>query len=172
MALAEIKDRAFVDKQFFIVNFSDGSIERLTFTELSGLKLNISEKQHKESGSPIPWIGAGTVTYDNITMARGLGLNLPKTQGGVIDRQLNDWADAAVNGVDNGGQGGAGSYKKTFTIKPQARNGDGYGFKWVVEDAVAVSYEPFSGDANSDDVAIETLECKPSRWFLDDTAAD
>lgn len=169
MALAPIKDRYFIDKQFFLVTFADNSISRQTFSEISGLKLNIGEKEWKESGDPIPWIGAGTVKYDNITLTRGLGLDKPSADGGVIDRELNDWAEAAVSGQDGGTAGaGVGSYKKDFTVTPQDRAGNGYGFFWQILQAVPVSYEPFAGDASSDDIATETLECKPTRWYLDD----
>jgi len=168
MALGqEITDRYFLDQQFFVVEFDTDAWDRKTFTEFGPLKFNIGEKVHKESGSPIPWRGAGTVTYENITAKRGLGLDLPPAGGGVLDRDMYNWAQAAVEGQD---VGGAGGFKRDFNTAPHTRAGQGYGFHWRVEGAVPVSYTGFEGDANSEDVSEETIEIGVERWWIPDTS--
>lgn len=169
MALAPIKNRAFIDKNTFTVVFADNSITRQSFSEVSGLKVNFAEKVWIEGGDPIGWTGVGTVSYDDITLVRGFGLDKPFVDGGVVDKELYLWAEAAINGVDGGVAGaGVGSYKKDFSIIPITRVGDEYGFFFQVLQAVPRSYEAPSFDGTSDDTATETLVCKPSRWYLDD----
>lgn len=167
LAKLEIAQRHFFDKAFYIADFdSPYDWQRKTFTEFGPLEAESADKMHKESGSAISWTGAGTISFSPITMKRGLGMDVP---GGVIDKDMHDWWDATVNGIDATGAGGGIAFKRSCGVVLMTRSQTGYGFHWRVEDMVPKKYKVFEGDANSDDVMIEELECNVSRWYRDDS---
>ena len=100
------------------------------------------------------------MNFNNITMKRGVGLDLPPQDGGVLDDDMLEWWNAAVNGVSTTGA----NFKHDCTVTPMSRDGQAYGYAFIVVGMVPVKYVPFEGDANSDDVQLEEMECAVSKW--------
>lgn len=142
----------FLPKSYFLMYdiADEGALGRWTFTTMSELEKERETREHRESGSKLPWHGGNVETPSAVTFTRGLGL-----LDNAFDNGIEAWYESGAkkdlhidvfndNAEDNPG------------IEPRLR--------YLLERAKPQKYKAFGGDAKSSDTCLEELTVVISRW--------
>ena len=152
--MAQARTRKLYSKFRFQVDV-DG-ITSAYFQTATGLEMSIAAAEYAEGGSMAPMKEPGRASYSNLTLSRGVSLDL----------DFDNWAKDLVemyNQVPIGSGDNTPGVFRDLTIIQMDREGnedifyDCYG-------CFPVRYKPFDGDNMSDDVQIEELEL--AIWFF------
>lgn len=138
------KAKNYFDKFKFQVVIN--GVSEAAFSKCSGLKANVEKVEHREGGAIRADKHAGLVSYEDITLERGLTDNAA----------LADWFKKVYDAASDAGGATPADYKKDFTINQLDRKGSIIK-SWEVYGAFVTSYTPGEWDNSANEVAIESV---------------
>lgn len=134
--------------KFNVLDLNRGLVTS-AFRTASGLKFNIAKIEYWEGGSLISFKEPGRVTFDDLTLERGV----------FWQRDFYDWVLQVVNLIKYAPGGGGDvddSYKRSLNVQQLDRNNKP-AIGYPVKRAFPISWAPGDFDNSVDEVSVESL---------------
>ncbi len=144
----------FLPKSYFLVyEIGDAvgvNLGRTTFTTMTELEKEREVREHRESGSKIPWHGGNVETPQPITFTRGLAV-----RNADFDNGIEAWYETGVK---------KDLYVDVFNDNAEDDPAAAPQLRYSLVRAKPQKYKAFGGDSKSGDTCLEELTVVVSRW--------